>query len=73
MAAPIELRHFLRRFTLADLEAGLQPVRQVMPDGAIGLFAPPSLQFRYREKTDDGGLRWSDWADVRFEREGDAP
>ncbi len=70
MAAPVELRHFMRQFTMADLEAGLQPNRQRLQDGTIAVYAPPVLQFRYREKI-AGELRWSEWADVRFEREGD--
>ncbi len=70
--APIELRHYLRYFTLEDLKAGLQPIQQRAADGTVLLYAPPVLQVRWREKTDDGGLRWSEFVDVRYEREGDA-
>lgn len=71
--AVIEFRHFLRRYTLADAEAGVTPQRQLI-DGKWCLFAQPSLQWRAREraKGSDGNvtMEWTPWFDVLFVREG---
>ena len=69
MSSPIEFRHYLRAFTLNDVRGNVQPIR--MEGGR--LYAPPALQWRYREKTADGSIQWSDWQDVPFVREGDEP
>ncbi len=68
MASPIELQHYMRRYTLADAEAGIQPFRQTMPDGSVRLFHPPTLRFRCREKAGDA-VRWGEWMDVPYFRE----
>ena len=73
MAAPIEMRQYLRFFTLADAEAGIAPLRQMTAAGPK-LFAPPQLQVRWKERTKGAGdltLAWSDWVDVNYVREGD--
>ena len=67
MAAPLELRHYLRTYTLEDVQKGLQPVRT--PEG---IFCPPVLQWRYRERVmlnDKASYTWSEWQDVPFVRE----
>lgn len=70
MAAPIQMRYWLREFGLEDLRAGMQPIRQAMPNGELKLFAQPALEFRYREKI-NGELAWSEWNPVLYAREGD--
>ena len=79
MAAPVEFRNYLRRFTLDDARNGVTPQR--VPTGPIvngqqpwDLFNPPVLQFRHRERVNSGGnvvMEWSAWQDVPFVREGD--
>ena len=79
MSSPVEYRYYLRRFTIADLKAGLQPLQQrvgpvVNGQAPTELFAPPQLQYRYKEKVHVDGkptLEWSDWIDVPFVREGE--
>jgi len=73
VAKLIEMRQYLRKFTLADAKSGLQPIRQNLP-GGVELFAPPTLQWRQRETVFTNGqktLEWSEWSDVLFVREGD--
>lgn len=72
MAVPVEFRYLLRLATIEDIANGVQPIRQQTGAG-VQLFCPPVLQFRYREKGEDGGLRWSAYRDVMYEREGDPP
>jgi len=70
MASPLEIRHYLRRYTLDDAKAGAQPMRL---DGE--LYAAPVLQYRVKERlqTTDGKpaaiYQWSEWIDVPFVRE----
>ena len=67
MAAPLELRHYFRKATFEDVKAGLQPIRQ-----GADLYAPPVLQWRYRERVkinDAETLHWSEWQDVPAVRE----
>jgi len=64
MAAPIEFRHYLRRYTLEDVRAGNQVIRL---DGEC--FAAPELQFRYRERSGD----MSAWIAVPYVREQPEP
>lgn len=79
MPSPVEFRHYMRRLTLADVAAGIQPIRQQLPNErgelTVKLFAPPTLQWRYREKIHVDGvarLEWSEWQDVGYVRaEGD--
>ncbi len=74
MASPIELRQFLRRFTLDDARNGVQPIRQVLANGRVELYSPPVLQVRTRERTNRDGqvaLEWGEWRDTLFVREGD--
>lgn len=75
MASPLEFRHFMRKYTLDDCAAGLQPIRQQI-DGRVELYAPPVLQFRYRsgKQQDQSGeisFLWTDWSDVPYVRDGD--
>ncbi|HWG34687.1 MAG TPA: hypothetical protein VN650_10990 [Gemmatimonadaceae bacterium] len=68
-AGPIEFRYYMRAFTLDDIARGLQPIRM-----AQGIFAPPMLQFRFRQRVANGDAtraEWSDWRDVPYVREGD--
>lgn len=65
MAAPIEFRYYLRPFALADLQAGAQPLRV---NG--GMFAPPVLQYRYRERGPEGAATWCEWQTVPVVAEG---
>ncbi len=67
--SPIELRQYLRLATLDDIAAGMQTLRQQTAKG-LQLFAPPVLQFRYKQKG-ESGVEWSDWQDINFAREGD--
>ncbi len=69
-AAPIEVRYYLAELSMEHVRSGVQPVRQVMPGGEVKLFAPPALEFRYREKI-NGELAWSEWRPVLYVREGD--
>ena len=80
MAAPVEFRQYIRKFTLADARNSIQPIK--LPTGPavdgqqpFELFVPqPILQFRYKEKVFLNGaqtLEWSPWADVGFVKEGD--
>ena len=80
MAAPVEFRFYLRKFTLDDARQGTAPIKQQTgPPGPNGMapwdmFAPPQLQWRYKEKVHVDGkpvLEWSPWADVLFVREGE--
>ena len=79
MASPVEFRHYLRKFTVDDARNGLQPIKQIVGPAVNGvapidIFAPPVLQFRYKEKVVVNGqvsLEWSDWADVAIVREGE--
>lgn len=63
MPAPLELRMYLRRITMDELEAGVQPMKQ---NGK--LYHPPVLQFRYLQKI-NGSVSWSEWQNVGYERE----
>lgn len=68
MSGPIEFRYYLRAFSLDDLASGAQPIRL---DGRM--YAPPALQYRYRERVPNGSettLQWSDWQAVPIVREG---
>jgi hypothetical protein len=76
-AGPIEFRYFMHVFTLDDIARGLQPIR--MPQG---IFAPPMLQWRYRQRVSVKSAsdniaemvhesQWSEWRDVPYVREGD--
>jgi hypothetical protein len=77
--ALIEIRQFLRRFTLEDLKSGIQPIRQFVGPAVNGvapieLFAPPVLQYRVKERNHVDGkptLEWTDWQDANYVREGD--
>lgn len=81
MSAPVEYRHYLRKFTLDDLRNGLQPIKQPTGPAVNGqqpweMFAPPILQYRYKEKVQVDGkmtLEWSPWIDILYVREGDEP
>lgn len=68
--SPIEFRYFLRRITLDDIRAGVQPMRQALGDGVIELYHPPVLQWRVREKGENG-VQWGDWSDVPYARDGE--
>lgn len=68
MSSPIEFRYYLRSFTLADLAQGAQPMR--LPSG---MYAPPVLQYRYKERVPNGAettLQWSEWIAVPVMYEG---
>ena len=54
---------YLRRITMDELEAGVQPMKQ---NGK--LYHPPVLQFRYLQKI-NGSVSWSEWQNVGYERE----
>ncbi len=72
MPGPVEVRQFLRLITLQDIADGVQPIRQMTAQGPQ-LFAPPQLQYRYKMRGEGATVQWSDWIDVLFERQGDAP
>lgn len=74
MAAPIEFRYYLREYTIEDVKAGVQPLRQFVA-GRVKFFAPASLQWRARERSAsaDGkvSMEWGPWSDVLYVRAGD--
>lgn len=79
MANVIELRQFMPLLTMEHVKAGIQGIRQQIPDGAGGLrwemFHPPRLEFRTMERIHIDGkptLEWGDWRQVGYVREGDA-
>ena len=75
MSSPLEFRYWLRYYTLDDARNGSQPIK--LPQGpqlVTQLFAAPALQWRYRERIQNGdalSMRWSEWQDVPLVREGD--
>ena len=75
MSSPLEFRYYLRLLTLDDIRQGAQPLKLPQgPQGSVQLFASPALQWRYRERIQNGdalSMRWSDWQDVPLVREGD--
>ena len=80
MAQLIEMRQYLRKYTLTDAKQGLQPLRlavgpQVNGTQPIDLFCPPAiLQFRVKEKVHVDGkptTEWGPWEEVPIVREGD--
>lgn len=54
------LRMYFRLFTLADAEAGIQPIRQRLEDGTVKLYMPAVLQYRAKD---------GEYVDVLYERE----
>jgi hypothetical protein len=67
--APIEMRHFLRAFTLEDAAQGVTPIRSADADGKPQLHCPPVLQFRYRENVYINNVKtsqWSAWTTIEF-------
>lgn len=80
MASSIEMRQYLRKYTLEDLKNGLQSVRvpvgpMVNGQQPVEVFCPPAtLQFRVKEKVHVDGkptVEWGPWEDVPMIREGD--
>lgn len=79
MANVIELRQFMPILTMEHVKAGIQGIRQQVPDGNGGLkwemFHPPVLEFRLMERVHTDGspkLEWSAWKQVGYVREGEA-
>lgn len=74
---PLEVRNLCAIFTLAHLRAGIQPLQMRRePDGPLEMFAPPLLQWRYREKVRINGavaFQWSDWHNVGLALEAPPP
>jgi hypothetical protein len=81
MADTIEIRQYLRKYTLDDVKMNLQALKiQVGPSvngqPAPGeLFCPPPmLQFRVKTRVHVDGkptTEWSEWEDVPIVREGE--
>lgn len=69
-SSPVEFRHYMRLCTMQDIKNGVNPLRLTGPDQAPQLYCPPQLQFRYKER-DQQGVTWTEWADVPLVREGD--
>lgn len=70
MSAPVQFRLFASKFTLEDLKAGRQPIRNAA--GEVHNVA--ILQFRYKQRlviAGRGELQWSEWEGVPFVNEGE--
>lgn len=62
---PLQIRQWWPYYTLEHAQAGLNPILQ--PQGqAMVAFGPPVMQYRVRF-----GAEWSEWQEVRQQREGD--
>jgi hypothetical protein len=77
---PLEFRNYVRRATIDDVKAGIQPIKIATgprtADGfqASDLFVAVGLQWRYQETVHVNGIKtkqWSPWMDVPLVREGD--
>ena len=69
MSAPIEFRLFAKKFTMDDLRAGVQPMR----DGPE-FYCPAIIQYRYKQRLSVAGrveTEWSEWQFIPFVKEGD--
>jgi hypothetical protein len=81
MADTIEIRQYLRKYTLDDVKMGLQALKIQVGPSVNGqpppteLFCPPAqLQFRVKERVHVDGkptTEWSPWEDVPVVREGE--
>jgi hypothetical protein len=69
MSQFIEMRHYIRRATLEDINAGIQTGLQKTHEG-LKSFCAPVLQYRTKEKV-DGKWVWGPWNTTLYVREGD--
>ncbi len=72
----LELRYYLRKFTMVDLAQGLQPAKIPTGINTFELYAPPTLQYRIRRKVMPEGApspiyEWGEWLSVPWVREGE--
>jgi hypothetical protein len=70
MSAPVEFEYHSPVFTLAMLQAGIQPHHK---DAEGTLYGPPALRYRWREKVSINGgtsLQWSAWQLVGYSNGG---
>jgi hypothetical protein len=75
VSQPVEIRFFVAKASMEDIENGMPTQRIQIGPNAFGVYRqPPLLQYRYKEKTFLNGapaVEWSDWVTIPIVREGE--